>query len=722
MEKGVIIVLKSKKGICIGNIKMQNGKTIGIKPWFTVTMDMNNQEIQYTLEKGQLTEIEYNGKKYNSSISTKKLSPNTIVKNQDNTQKIFKSNNKSSTFNKMQNNYSEEYKYTEKREAKAPYNFVDLNEKVVTAEFPSPGELKECIRKGKDRLSGHINLEVETITPLYIRGGLARDEFIESKDETKCDKPDFFAPSGNIRIPGSSLRGMIRSLVEIISYSKIGPVDRRKRFFFRAVADTSKLGLDYRTSMVDENDSFYPKIKAGFLEKSESSYFIKPSKVIHNTQIYRVNFNTRNRMLENSQITCDPFSLKEIFFEAVSPTLHRHFRGRNKEIPYNLKYAKVTRVSLNAEQGLKKGCLVSSGNLGDKKHMHWIINLADENVEPTQIPEELIYNYTEDANRDPRADLLNQLKKHGGSVPCFYLTDEQGEITAFGHTGMFRLPYKRTIGEIIPSSHNNEDVFDIAEAIFGKESQFSSRVFFEDAILNPGQRNVLMGTLSPKILGSPKPTTFQHYLKQPQGVNTPLKSLVHWNSKEAQIRGLKMYWHRNINGSNDNWVEKKDQIKESDTQHTQIKPVKEGTCFTGKIRFENLSRVELGALLFALNFPEKHYHKIGMGKPLGMGTIKITPTLVIKDKKTRYASLFKDEDWVRGEEKDDIVKYTKSFEEYILKNIDGTSSKSLWDIPRMRQLSHLTDWNKTTLTNWLQKTDYMKLEQFKNVLPSPEEY
>jgi hypothetical protein len=38
----------------------------------------------------------------------------------------------------------------------------------------------------------------------------------------------------------------------------------------------------------------------------------------------------------------------------------------------------------------------------------------------------------------------------------------------------------------------------------------------------------------------------------------------------------------------------------------------------------NLSRVELGALLWLLCLPENHYHRFGGGKPLGFGSVRLT--------------------------------------------------------------------------------------------------
>ena len=86
-------------------------------------------------------------------------------------------------------------------------------------------------------------------------------------------------------------------------------------------------------------------------------------------------------------------------------------------------------------------------------------------------------------------------------------------------------------------------------------------------------------------------------------------------------------------------IEKLNKMIRVQTQYTIINLMPAGAKFKAKIRFENLLNEELGAMLFALKLPEKCCHKIGMGKPLGMGSIKITPCLFLSDRQKRYNSL-----------------------------------------------------------------------------------
>jgi len=235
---------------------------------------------------------------------------------------------------------------------------------------------------------------------------------------------------------------------------------------------------------------------------------------------------------------------------------------------------------------------------------------------------------------------------------------------------------------------------------------------FEDAELIEGQDNIYLPETSPRILSSPKPTTFQHYLEQPKGKDTPKEELKHWDDKDARIRGYKLYWHRNApdsprsNNGKYSWNEGK--VIE-DKQHTKIKPIKRGVRFKSRIRFENLTKEELGALLFVLKLPENCYHKLGMGKPLGLGSVKITPTLYIINRKERYKSLFDNDYWNEAKKKEEADEFKKAFENYILTHI-SEKEVSLWEVSRLKQLRTMLDWNNTHNSDWLERTRYMMIE------------
>lgn len=711
--------------------------------------------------------------------------------------------------------------------ASAPYNFVPLNEVVIESGFEPGVNSGEINDKKKfrfdtyindsgeeERITGHIDFTIETVTPLYIRD-------TDKKEETGKINPDFFSPGGRLKIPGSSIRGMVRTLVEIISWGKFGFFDRNRRLYFREVGSKLNLADFYRELLMDKDDYWYPKIQTGILKRNQAGdYKICPSQKIEGTQFYKVEYDPKSRKVAKTDYEIEQFDFAEIYFKPVHPQIHIHNIVRdNKKMKLKLKYAKVSEISKTKKPDYIKGYIVSSGDFGVKKHMHWIINLSSEQS-PITIGKDVIDNYiNNDETRDERANLIKMLEKHPNGVPCFFITNSEGKVTAFGHTGMFRIPYDTVIGDHVRQKRLSslpgrlscdtvigdhvpqkelqdgdiENITDIPEAIFGKESRFASRVFFEDVCLIEGQKQeeVLMEEIIPNILSSPKPTTFQHYLEQGDDImnlkqDKRIKKLKHWNDQDVLIRGNKLYWHRwdktshchiarsisfgkdFINFAKDNkcdietlaYVRKeknsvsilkpysripdkffKQLVKEyiltnKKCQYTIITPVRPGVKFKGRIRFENLSGIELGALLFALDLPEKHYHKLGMGKPLGLGSVKITPTLFVSDRVKRYKRLFTNDAWELSEREEEISLYKTKFEKHILgkiKDIEKCKGDSLWDTARLKQLKIMLDWENTKKEGWLERTRYMEINrqidrnktenEFKDrrILPKPEE-
>ena len=59
--------------------------------------------------------------------------------------------------------------------------------------------------------------------------------------------------------------------------------------------------------------------------------------------------------------------------------------------------------------------------------------------------------------------------------------------------------------------------------------------------------------------------------------------------------------------------------------------MKEGTLFSFDLQVTNLSQVELGALVWLLTLPAEHFHRLGLGKPFGFGSVRLD----IDDEETR---------------------------------------------------------------------------------------
>jgi hypothetical protein len=78
--------------------------------------------------------------------------------------------------------------------------------------------------------------------------------------------------------------------------------------------------------------------------------------------------------------------------------------------------------------------------------------------------------------------------------------------------------------------------------------------------------------------------------------------------------------------------------KDRPEMKVRVKPIIKGTSFYFHLDFSNLTEWELGLLCFALRPNEAFRHKLGMGKPIGLGTVRIDLAgLHCIDRKERYA-------------------------------------------------------------------------------------
>jgi hypothetical protein len=376
------------------------------------------------------------------------------------------------------------------------------------------------------------------------------------------------------------------------------------------------------------------------------------------------------------------------------------------------------------------------------KHLEFVFGLPDQNQRALPIKDELVTAY-QDQLTDDQKQLLGDSGVLRNEQPVFYLM-ERGKLAFFGHAMMFRIPYSYSPRDFVPDELRDPEQTDLAEALFGyveenaKERPVAGagRVYVSDAKLAPKQGNIWLDerdpTLTPKILSSPKPTTFQHYLVQ---TDDRKRHLHHYGStpkRETVIRGHKLYWHKGDVERSD--IEESDSGTWDDSQHTKIQPVRSGVQFDFRIHFENLSPVELGALLWLLETAadDDYRLKLGMGKPLGLGAIKAKGTLRLTNRPHRYTHLFKGNGWATGELADSDANETwqnavQAFEDWILQDhvLNPDGAKALADVPRIQMLRFLLSWPGPSPPE--EKTRYLEIEhpqhgneyRERRVLPTP---
>ena len=642
--------------------------------------------------------------------------------------------------------------------AHAPYNFVPLPDQVVPAE-PLPDH--DCYHA--DRHSGHFTVTLTTETPLYIRGMLTEAEAAQA-DQHK-NKPDFFQRNGKPIIPGSSLRGMLRSLVEIVAFGKMTRVSDKPKIFFRAVAAKSDdpLGEDYKSTL----GQLGKNVEAGFLKRDGDKWFIRPAAKQQGKTFAKV------RDLDEKGNVAEAVSRLQGIIHLNSAEYRVQYLDVMLAEPPQSGRAGLRASVRTPRQGERRdGVLVCTGNMAESssesrgtvktgRKNFVVVFEADSRLPPVQIDPQAVEDY-----RDGLTPFLkeNPFDPEFGCLvdgrPIFYIPPRSGEgemVIYFGHASFFRIPAtltetkdgKRAVRAVTPRDFIPEtirerpDHYDMAEAIFGyidkakdakdieqgdKRRAYASRVSVSDAVVVSVPDGFYEREFIPKVLGGPKVTTFQHYLEQPEEAYRSKAALHHYATtkpRRPKLRGHKLYWRQR--GTTIGDVEQRDpealkKIQQgSDTQHTRMKPVKTGIEFKFTVRFENLTAAELGALAWALYLPcsAEHRHQLGMGKPYGMGVVKLTPTLHLIDRKARYTQLFDGDGWATAERQEAADEYIKAFEEYIVKQLG--IKQDFRGIERIRELCVML-----TPQERRRVFEYMKIEPDneytdRRVLPRPSE-
>ncbi len=273
----------------------------------------------------------------------------------------------------------------------------------------------------------------------------------------------------------------------------------------------------------------------------------------------------------------------------------------------------------------------------------------------------------------------------------------------------------------------NKDVFDLSELLFGfvRKSGNSTiakggRVFFEDGLVkNPGNKEERI----PKILGTPKPSAYPIYLEQSTPDNPDNLHNYDDDNTTTQIRGNKFYWSK---GNDPIWWT--DNI--TPNLETRITPISPGANFYSRIRFENLTKVELGSLLWVIDLGHKETHclRLGMGKPYGLGAVRISDFDVhFINREDRYNQLgFSEEEGEKEialeikvqpikDKNKALGSYIDDFKAWVKEKIMPID-QNFEDNIRIQGLMKLHEWIKCDDP----KRGYMTLQQYgnKRVLPN----
>lgn len=592
------------------------------------------------------------------------------------------------------------------RAGRAPYNFVPLPNEVRWLEEGKEEKVDErppaADRYRAELFSGVIDLRLTALTDFYVRGMWPLAEY---RSRNIKEQPEPFQVNGKLRLPGSSIRGMVRNLVEILSNAPLAAIND-SQLFFRAVGASPNPGdptfdanaVAYKERIAPAagtpKDPAFPIVRAGFLYVKGDDWEIRPAaEGPIGSQWYRI---------DDHGGPSDP---QHVWF--IPPTDYSEGYYHNHPNVY-YRFGVVSQVLPRRPEhgeGYVKGFYIRSGRVGNTKYLQWVIHDEAGAPPPLKIPVNDVEAYLIDKSSRAPYRYSNESRK----APCFYVEwpDAAGERhVTFGHTPYFRLPYQTTVGQANPRGRDaGEARWDLAQAIFGRLGAANlagqrGRVEFQDGLFlqaawqraHPGV-SPIKDTAIHVVLGEPKPTTYQHYVVQR---NSARGEEIHWDGNRSRdprfpgiVRGHKLYWHRKGCFFRN--------LPRPTPVSSTFKPAKEGCVFLARIRFQNLRDYELGCLLTALYLPNGYAHKLGMGKPIGFGSFQVLAQVRLIERVRRYNSFF-----AVGEDQKlsmnsalssflnaaETGRFKNAFANWYFKNPQEAPTIDLfWQQPRFRELS-----------------------------------
>lgn len=532
----------------------------------------------------------------------------------------------------------------------APYNFVPYEDYAIAP--PADGEAR--------RWSGEIICSLEALTPLLVSGRQTGSEYAAAD----CR---FMQVAGKNIIPGTAVKGMLRSLVEILAFSGLQPVTRKK-LFWREVAEP------FYTQM------FPGEPLGGFLRKRGADYFLRPARVT-------------------------PADA-----EAAAPA------GTEK---------------------VRTGGFPKKGGGSSRSYFFDLpVNDAPGEALDVEIVRRLMQQMTPKQEALWPEEKREKRMKAAPGLPVFYRTDEDGKIAELGFCRFFRLEYKYSPYDLAWPDEHRETGPDIAETIFGYAGKKSAirnlrgRIAIEPFGITgtdyrPGGVHV--------VLGGPKPTCLPFYLVQnPDDImvisggsknkRTP-PSMRNYNEKTSRLRGRKLYWHHDM--------DERSFLPEVPEGNANIKtrsclhPLAAGATGQFRIHVDHLADTELGCLFEALELREASAHRLGMGRSLGFGSVRIRILAAsLADSRQKYQSL--NERLKRPVPADmgatGRAELRELFRRHIFEAIRARwpKARDYYDLPPIRDLFLMLDWQRRPAPAAVAT---MKLEKFRAnpLLPLPQQ-
>ena len=584
----------------------------------------------------------------------------------------------------------------------APFNFVPLNDRVF---FPAWAEDVSHDVPFEDSQSGVLDLTITAKSPIFIRDHKHPEEFCQH--------------DGQYYIPGSSIKGMIRNVLEIMSFAKLDKNSFDDNTF--AVRDLSSAKNFYMKQMnlIDE-----PTTQCGWLVKNADKYIIEdcgtPGRIHHNQIDYALDVDFASKFHKDGFEKTSEFK-----YNLLEGKIHTIKVGKKYKSEANAKYDKREFYKFD-KNGQNSADLIvtgqptsrkNTGKMGDGKGFEFLFFEKKGELAVTKdVFENFLFAYFDERKTEPKEspDWKYWKKKlyAGEKVPVFFQKNGR-QVLHFGLSYLYKLPYKHSIKDGVDKIHFDSRA-DLVQTIFGhinKETKeaLKGRVQFSHAKAISNAKVLQERT---EILGTPRASYYPMYIRQD---NTDFKTYM---DSDFSLAGRKRYPIHKGNTT----------AKTEDTGNenvgTTFSPLENGIVFKGKLRYHNLKKSELGALLSALTFhnTKECYHNIGMAKSLGYGKISLQVDGISNTEE--YLKAFETEmtatveDWAQSKQLTELI--TMATEQENTKNsrlaymkLENFASNKSKTKDYLRTYTHLDNIKTITVKTLISQEDIEKAKKAK---------
>ena len=508
---------------------------------------------------------------------------------------------------------------------KVPYNFVPLNKKVV-----SPYWIDHISQDVPfdDAQSGTIEVTLTAKSPIFVKRGMGKEEAkayyewsktIKEKDqpdglpdkpkEKKITKPylewdetdrddlkrgkqikpfEFEQDAeGNYIIPGSSLRGMVRSVLEVLSFGQmVGRVSER-RYALRELAGTMK-----EQYMQHFKPDAQPPVHGGWLRYDSSSgkYLLTdcgvPGRISHKeiqrrTRIpiadyffidkptnrigkYDQKKDSEKSAYRKYQMLGEDFSdeFKDFAFDYpdVMREVYRFVEDQEEiDVIHEGKIVLTGQPSPRSYDRDRRSRQIRQTKSGhDKykgKHLEFIFWRGTTEIEvEEQVVENFKFAYFDDDRGKQSEDYKWRIKQleDGESIPVFFKRgDRNGNpyVKHFGLSYLYKLPYDYSVRQSIENyqGEKNATKKDLADAIFGyadTDKNSANKDFLRGRVQFSHAK--ILGEINPAnevevILGEPRASFFPTYLRQKVRPDGTVERYQTFMDQNGVISGRKRY-------------------------------------------------------------------------------------------------------------------------------------------------------------------------------------